>query len=127
MKDEILISKELTVIYIVKGKRFLEKEDAEKYRSKLKKEINMKKEVIKFSDGTVMSERQAEMAKNTQREFNRIKAVIKEVMGEKFEEYKPVDKSIKVTHKRKLMVKDIEFYNDFAGGYWDKNPIKLGE
>ena len=38
MSDEILISKELTIVYIVKGKRFLKKEDAEKYRNKLKKE-----------------------------------------------------------------------------------------
>ena len=40
MSNEILISKELTVVYIVKGKRFLEKKDAEKYRSKLEEREN---------------------------------------------------------------------------------------
>ena len=40
MSNEILISKELTVVYIVKGKRFLEKKDAEKYRNELERERN---------------------------------------------------------------------------------------
>ena len=40
MSDEILKSKELTIVYIVKGKRFLQKEDAKKYRNELERERN---------------------------------------------------------------------------------------
>tara|TARA_R100001594_G_scaffold54157_1_gene87745 strand:+ start:305 stop:430 length:126 start_codon:yes stop_codon:yes gene_type:complete len=38
MKDKIILYKELAFIYIVKGKKFLDKKEAEKYLNKLNKE-----------------------------------------------------------------------------------------
>ena len=81
------------------------------------------KEIMKDVNGNILSEREEKMRMLFQTTFNRIKSIIKSKLGDSFVENEKVSKSLKEPYKKRLMIKDINFYNDYVGSIWDTKPI----
>ena len=79
--------------------------------------------MLKDANGNILSEREEKLWINFQKNFNRIKSIIKSKLGNSFKEGEKVSKGIKEPCKKRLMIKDINFYNEYVGSFWDTKPI----
>ena len=79
--------------------------------------------MLKGANGNVLSQREEKIWMSFQTTFNRIKSIIKSKLGDSFIEGEKVSKSLKEPYKKRLMIKDINLYNEYVGSLWDTNPI----
>ena len=68
----------------------------------------MSKEIMRDSNGNILSEREAKLFMNFQERFNKVKQMVE-------------------SNDKKLTNKDRKFYNDYKGSIWETNPLFFKE
>ena len=68
----------------------------------------MSKEIMKDSNGNILSEREAKLFMNFQERFNKVKQMVE-------------------SDDKKLTNKDRKFYNDYKCSIWETNPLFFKE
>lgn len=68
----------------------------------------MSKEIMRDSNGNILSEREAKLFMNFQERFNKVKQMVE-------------------SDDKKLTNKDRKFYNDYKGSIWETNPLFFKE
>lgn len=77
--------------------------------------------MLKDANGNVLSKREEKMWIRFQKEFNRVKGLVKNTCSETYEAGKRVSKEVSCGQ---LSNKDRKFYNRFVGTAWDTEPLK---
>ena len=68
----------------------------------------MSKEIMRDSNGNILSEREAKLFMNFQERFNKVKQMVE-------------------SDDKKLTNKDRKFYNDYKGSIWETDPLFFKE
>ena len=68
----------------------------------------MNKEIMRDSNGNILSEREAKLFMNFQERFNKVKQMVE-------------------SDDKKLTNKDRKFYNDYKGSIWETDPLFFKE
>lgn len=68
----------------------------------------MSKEIMRDSNGNILSEREAKLFMNFQERFNKVKQMVE-------------------SNDKKLTNKDRKFYNDYKGSIWETDPLFFKE
>ncbi len=77
--------------------------------------------MLKDANGNVLTKREEKMWIRFQKEFNRVKGLVKNTCSETYEAGKRVSREIDCGQ---LSNKDRKFYNRFVGTAWDTEPLK---
>ena len=76
--------------------------------------------MLKFQDGTPLTKEEEKDWIRFQKEFNRVKRLVKNTCGKAYKRGVKIDKHIT---RGKLSARDVRFYNDYVGSLWDTDPI----